>query len=186
MRLLSVHSVCSSDGLAKSTSLIIPIVRNKRLSGTRNKPSYLIYDDVPKYDQITKILIAAVPGAFFVAGIIVFFSGIVAGRGLFIDTLVFVLIFYFILPRRYQVYNTKLRIALGSPLHWDIPLSTIGQARPARSSTRWAYGGVRLAMSSGTLVEIVRKKGTNVILSPSNREIFLERLNSALKAQQDT
>jgi len=61
-----------------------------------------------------------------------------------------------------------------------------GEARPAPGIARWIYRGVRLATSSGTAVEIVRKKGVNVIISPSNRETFLEWLNDVLKAAQNS
>lgn len=143
-----------------------------------------MYEDMPRYDRITKILIAAILGAFLVAGIVLLFYAVAAGMAVFGDTLLVALIFYFVFPRRYQVFNTKLRIVLGWPLGWDIPLSTIGGAHAAPGTTRWIYKGVRLATSSGTLVEIVRKKGVNVIISPSNKEAFLERLNDVLKATQ--
>ena len=84
------------------------------------------------------------------------------------------------------MFNTKLRIVLGWPLGWDIPLSTIRETHAASGIARWIYRGVRLSTSSGTAVEIVRKKGVNVIISPSNREPFLERLNNVLKAVQNS
>jgi hypothetical protein len=121
-----------------------------------------------------------------VAGIALVFYVVPASIALFGDMLLVGVIFYFVRPRRYQVFNTKLRILLGWPLGWDIPLSTIREARAAHDSARWIYRGVRLAVSSGTVVEIIRKKGWNVIISPSNRETFLERLNDVLKATQDS
>jgi hypothetical protein len=141
-----------------------------------------MYEDMPKYDRITKILTAAILGTLLVAGIVLLFYAVPASIALFGDTLLVALIFYFVRPRRYQVFNTKLRIILGWPFGWDIPLSTIREARAAPDSARWVYRGVRLAVSSGTVVEIVRKKGWNVIISPSNRETFLERLNDVPKA----
>ena len=141
-----------------------------------------MYEDMPRYDRITKILIGAILGTLLVAGIVLLFYAVAAGIALFGDTLLVALIFYFVLPRRYQVFNTKLRIVLGWPLGWDIPLSTIAEARVAPSTARWVYKGVRLATSSGTVVEIVRKKGMNVIISPSNRETFLEQINEVLKS----
>jgi hypothetical protein len=120
-----------------------------------------------------------------VAGIVLAFYVVPASIRLFGVTLLVALIFHFVLPRRYQVFNNKLRILLGWPLGWDIPLSTIREARAAPNLARWVYRGVRLATSSGNVVEIVRKKGRNVVISPSNRETFLERLNEVLKAAQN-
>ncbi|MCX6000330.1 MAG: hypothetical protein NTU41_12300, partial [Chloroflexi bacterium] len=53
------------------------------------------------------------------------FCVVAAGVAVLGDTLLVALIFYFVFPRRYQVFSTKLRIVLGWPLGWDIPLSTI-------------------------------------------------------------
>jgi len=84
-----------------------------------------MYEDMPRYDRISKILIAAILGAFLVAGIVLLFYAVAAGISLFGDTVLVAIIFYFVFPRRYQVFNTKLRIVLGWPLGWDILLSTI-------------------------------------------------------------
>jgi hypothetical protein len=147
-----------------------------------NGPAILIYADVPPYDWLTKFLMAAIPGAFLITGLVlVFFSPRVA-LAMFVDLAVFALFVSFGLPRRYELYTTELRIVLGWPFRWNIPLSTIAEARPARSRMRWIYWGARLPTSSGTLVEIVRRKGWNTILSPSNRETFLEQLDRALEA----
>jgi hypothetical protein len=143
-----------------------------------------MYEDMPRYDRIIKILTVAILGTLLVGGIVLLFYAVPASIALFGDTLLFALIFYFVRPIRYQVFNTKLRIVLGWPLGWDIPLSTIREGRAAPGRVRWLYKGVRLATSSETVVEIIRKKGMNVIISPSNRETFLERLNDVLKAAQ--
>jgi hypothetical protein len=101
-----------------------------------------MYEDMPRYDRITKILIGTILGTLLVAGIVLLFYAVAAGIALFGDTLLVALVFYFVLPRRYQVFNTKLRIVLGWPLGWDIPLSTIAEARVAPSTARWVYKGV--------------------------------------------
>jgi len=43
------------------------------------------------------------------------------------------------------------------------------------------YGGLRLATSLKSVVEIVRSKGLNVVISPANRDAFLEQMAQALK-----
>lgn len=85
------------------------------------------------------------------------------------------LLFHLVLPRRYQVFDTRLRIVLGWPVHWDIPFSTIKEARPARPVNTWMYYGIRLATSSKTTVEITR-----------DRQKFLERLGEALRAARES
>ena len=78
-----------------------------------------------------------------------------------------------------------LGIVLGRPLAVNIPLATIKEARPAPGSKAFAYWGVRFATSLKNVVEIVRHRGLNFVISPSNRDLFLERLAEALKAQSD-
>jgi hypothetical protein len=74
------------------------------------------------------------------------------------------------------------RIVLGRPFAVNIPLATIQEARSAYGSKALSYWGVRFATSSKTVVEIVRHRGWNFVISPANRELFLERLAEALKA----
>lgn len=94
------------------------------------------------------------------------------------------LLFYFIMPRSYQIYQDRLRIVLGSPFGINIPLSTIKEARHASGVKAYAYSGVRFATSSRYVVEISRNKGMNYVISPQNGEIFLEQLNQAKKEQE--
>jgi hypothetical protein len=147
-------------------------------------PGYLVYEDAARYDRVQIVLLAVIIGATLVPAVILLFYDVVGAAAMFGATLLDVLIFHLVFPRRYQVFNTKLRIVLGWPLNWDIKLTTIREARAAPGIDTWIYGGVRLATSSATAVEIVRKKGLGVIISPSDRETFLERLNEAVRLAQ--
>jgi hypothetical protein len=86
------------------------------------------------------------------------------------------------MPQRYQVYSDKVRIVLGWPLAWNIPFTTIKEVRSASGAKAFAYNGVRFATSSKGIVEIIRSKGCNAVISPSNKEIFLEQVSRAMKA----
>ena len=96
-------------------------------------------------------------------------------------TLFDALLFKAILPRRYQIFENRLRILLGGPLAINIPLSNIAQAKLASGSKAFAYWGIRLATSTHQVVEIVRKKGLNLVILPGNSDLFLEQLNQRLK-----
>lgn len=48
------------------------------------------------------------------------------------------------------------------------------------------YYGIRLATSSKTTVEITRERGLDVIVSPRDRQRFLERLGEALRAARES
>jgi len=143
-----------------------------------------MYEDIPRYDWSLKLILGAVLAGTFVAGIVLLFTDVAGGLTMFGVTLLDALLFYFVAPRRYQIFNTKVRIVLGWPFGMDIPLSTIKEVHPASRWDTFGYWGIRLATSSNGAMEIVRTKGWNVVISPSNREAFLERLNQSLKAVQ--
>ncbi len=147
-------------------------------------PGYLMYEDTARYDRLQFVFLVIIIAATLAPAIVLLFLDPTGAAVMFGATLLDVLIFHLVFPRRYQVFNTKLRIVLGWPINWDIRLSTIKEARPAPGISTWIYGGVRLATSSATAVEIVRKKGMGVIISPSDRETFLERLNDAVRLAQ--
>jgi hypothetical protein len=146
------------------------------------KPGYLMYEDIPRYDWWLKLILGAALAATLIAGIVLVFNDIADGLAMFGVTAFDALTIYLVMPKRYQLFDNKVRIVLGGPLSMDIPLSSIKDIRLASGSKTFAFWGIQLATSSRTTMEIVRKKGMSVTISPSDREAFLERLNEALKA----
>ena len=143
----------------------------------------LIHEEKAEYDSWIR-LIFIIPLGLFVASVIF------AGRQDFEPSLVllgeavlFVLILYFVFPRRYQLYQDRLRIVLGAPLAINIRLSTIKQARHSSGSRAFFYPGVRFATSSRSVVEIVRRRGINYVISPKNSDSFLAQLNQAISSR---
>lgn len=146
-----------------------------------NQESFLLYEDTAEYDLWLKLLLGGILTFTLIMG---FFLLPVdrTGAYIFLGVTVFdALLFYAILPQRYQIWTDRVRIVLGRPLAVNIPLATIQEARSASGSKAFAYWGVRFATSSKNVVEIVRHRGLNFVISPSNRELFLERLAEALK-----
>lgn len=88
-----------------------------------------------------------------------------------------------ILPRRFQIFEDRLRILLGGPFAINIPFANIAEAKPASGRKATIYSGLRLATSSYHVVEIIRKKGLNLVISPAHDDMFLEQLNQARKLQ---
>jgi len=144
----------------------------------------LLYEDTPRLDVWLKLMLAGITLAFLVAGVVLLFQDtegafVMLGDGVFIG-----LLSKLIMPRRYQVYSDRFRIVLGGPFAWNIPHSTIKEARAASGAKAFAYSGVRFATSSKGVVEIIRSKGCDVVISPSNRGVFLEQLNRAISSQR--
>ena len=147
---------------------------------------YLVYQDTPRYDWWLKLVLGGTLALTLVLGLWFFSIDRPAALVLLAVTVFDALLFHAILPRRLQVYSDRLTIVLGYPFAWNIYLSTIEEARPASSSLAFAYWGVRFATSVRSVVEIVRHSGWNTVISPSNRDLFLEHLNRALREGRDS
>ena len=142
----------------------------------------LVYEDTPRYDFWLKSILGGVLALTLILGVILLSEDIGAALAMFGVTLFDALLFKAILPRRYQIFQDRVRIVLGGPFALNIPLSNIRQARQASSSKTFAYWGFRFATSTHYVVEIVRKKGLSLVISPASGDMFLEQLNQALKA----
>ena len=141
----------------------------------------VIYEEQADYAPWFK-LIFLIPTGLIVGGVIAAFSPEVeASIPLIIEGAFVVLLFYFILPRKYQILQYGLRIVLGKPFHIDISLSTIKEVKQEPGIKTYAYSGVRFATSTKNVVEIIRTKGMNYVISPQNSSIFMEQLNSTVK-----
>ncbi|MFC1912972.1 PH domain-containing protein [Chloroflexota bacterium] len=139
-----------------------------------------ICEDTPKYDLWLKVILGGVLALTSILGIIFVFQDTEAAAALFGITLFDALLFKAVLPRRYQIFEDRLRILMGWPFAINIAISNIKEVKPAAGRKVLAYSGIRLATSTQYVVEIVRKKGMNIIISPS-KFMFLEQLNQAKK-----
>jgi hypothetical protein len=140
----------------------------------------LIYEDVPRYDIWLKLILGVVLALTFVAGVVLLFEDIVGAWVMFGVTIFDALLFKAILPKRFQVFKDRLKIILGGPFNINIPFSNIQEARPGSPSQSFFYWGIRLATSTQGIVEIVRRRGLSLVISPSNADLFLEQLGQAL------
>jgi len=142
----------------------------------------LVYEDTPRYDFWLKSILGGVLALTLILGVILLSEDIGAALAMFGVTLFDALLFKAILPRRYQIFQDRVRIVLGGPLAINIPFSNIRTVRTVSARKVFVYWGNRFATSTHSIVEIVRKKGLGFVISPANRDMFLEQLNQALKA----
>ena len=143
----------------------------------------LIYDDTPKYDLWLKLILGGVLALTLILGVISIYRDTEAAIAMFGITGFDALLFKAILPRRFQIFEDRLKILLGGPFSINILLSNIAEVKSASSREAFAYWGIRFATSTSNVVEVVRKKGLNLIISPRNDDMFLEQLNQALQSQ---
>ena len=146
----------------------------------------MVYEDTPRYDSWLKLLLGSVLALTLILGFVLLSTDIGAAWVMFAVTLFDALLFKAILPRRFQIFQDRVRIVLGGPFALNIPLSDISEARLAPGSRAFIYWGIRFATSSSGVVEIVREEGLGLVISPVNADMFLEQLNRALKASSDS
>ena len=145
----------------------------------------LIHEELAEYTSWFRLLFL-IPIGIFIGALISSLnqeseaSLVLLGEGIF-----FILLFYFIMPRRYQIFHDKLKIVLGSPFSIDIPLSTIKEVRHSSGIKALVYYGVRFVTSTRYVVDVVRNKGLNYVFSPKNGDVFIEQLKQAIKSEKD-
>lgn len=143
----------------------------------------LIHEDVPRYDSWLKPVISGFIAFTLILGLIFLLFNTELAIVLFAITVIDGLLFSIIIPRNFQIYRDKLRIQLGGPFAMNIPLRKIDKARPGSSSDLWVYWGIRFGTSSSNVVEIIRNKGMNIIITPEDSEEFISQLNRAIEMQ---
>ena len=148
------------------------------------KTSNLLFEDTPKYDLWLKLILGGILALTLILGIVSINQDTEAAIVMFGITLFDALLFKAILPRRFQIFEDRLKILLGGPLAINIPLPNIAEAKPASGRKVFVYWGSRFATSTRHVVEIVRRKGLNLVISPAHDDMFLEQLNQARKLQR--
>jgi hypothetical protein len=138
----------------------------------------IVYEDNPHYDVWLKGIMV-LPVFFLIIGIYYLVTAQVGSAiGLFATGVLMGAIYWAVFPRKYQILDSKIRIVLGGQFSFSVPFDNLETARQPE--------GVSLGLNFATTflsqhaVEIKRKKGMNVNITPNNRELFLENLNKAL------
>jgi hypothetical protein len=144
---------------------------------------YLIHQENAEYNAWMR-LIYLIPAGLLIGALVgLYYQELEALWVLLGDAVFISVLFYFIFPRQYQIYDDKLRIVLGKPFRIDIRLEGIQEVKHTRGYKAHVYSGLRFATSSRYVIEIVKKKGMNYIISPQHGELFLQQLNQATKGR---
>jgi hypothetical protein len=138
----------------------------------------VIYEDSPHYDVWLKGIMM-LPVFFIIIGLYFLFTAEVeAAVGVFGAGLLMGAIYWAVFPRKYQIVDSKIRIVLGGQFSFNVPFDNLETAGKPQ--------GVNLGINFATtfvnqhVVEIRRKKGMKVNITPTDRELFLENLNKAI------
>ena len=139
--------------------------------------SILLYQDKPKYGLLLK-LILVIPVILLASSIYLWSSGdTFVGITLLTEAAIIGLIFWFVLPREYQVYENHLRIVLGGSFSVKIGFQNIEKIGITNRVALTVNFATRVTRSH---VEIVIKRGMTIAITPADYELFVEKANLAL------
>jgi len=138
----------------------------------------VIYEDNPHYDVWLKGIMM-LPAFFLIIGIYYLVTAQVGSAiSLFATGVLMGAIYWAIFPRKYQILDSKIRIVLGGQFSFKVPFDNLETAgKPEGVSLGLNFATTFLSQHA---VEIKRKKGMKVNITPSNRDQFLENLNKAI------
>jgi hypothetical protein len=139
----------------------------------------IVFEDKPVYDKLNKYLIGGIIAIPLIIAIIVLPQDILGAAIMFGVTVFEAILFWCILPKRFVVYEDRLRIVLGGPFSITVPFRDLIQVRQATKDMAFVYWGYKLGTSLKYQVEIERKNGLSVLISPSMENEFIVQLNQA-------
>ena len=140
----------------------------------------LLYETPGHKDKWLKTILLVPVIIIIIPGLFALVDGDMASAVGMLGVAAFVaLVMLFIIPRKYCIFDDRIKILFGGPFAFSIPFSTIETAQiPHRV---WISINLPSSLSSSHAVQIVRKKRMSVIITPHDRLAFLENLNIALR-----
>ena len=97
-----------------------------------------LYEDTPKYDSWLKFILGGILALTLILGIVFLYQDTEAAIAMFGITLFDALLFKAILPRKYQIFEDRVKILLGGPFAINIPFCNIVEAKQASGRKAFA------------------------------------------------
>jgi hypothetical protein len=140
--------------------------------------SLMLYQDQPVYGLFLKLIISIVPVAMLGGSIYLYSTGESTGSlVLLIESVILSFIFWCVFPRKYQVYEDHLRIVLGGPFSVKIGFGQIETTRITGKQNLTVNFVTKMAKE---YVEILKKQGMSIAITPGDYAMFVENANQAL------
>ncbi|OYT28433.1 hypothetical protein B6U98_05060 [Thermoplasmatales archaeon ex4572_165] len=142
-----------------------------------------IYEETLKIGLVLNIIFIFTSCAILIPTIYSLYLGEIIATLILLISLVFTLIIiYAVLPKKYQIYNDKIKIVCGL-FSIKIPFDNIEYIDIHPSSNIYAsLDALRFGTGTGQkCVMIKRKHGMNVLIQPMNTERFMEIINKKIK-----
>ncbi len=139
-----------------------------------------------RYDWWVRAVLAASFVLFVVMALIMFAAGHILEGAIMLGVILFdALLLWSFLPQSYEIRPEGLRIVLGWPWRFNIPFDTIAEIHAGRGFQALAYGGLRFSPSVKTPVVVRRSRGISVVISPQDRQEFIDAVNEALSRYRE-
>lgn len=138
-----------------------------------------LYETRSRFDALYKWIFGGVLGITFIPGLFLLSSEAETALWLLGLTAFDAILLKAVLPRGFRLYPDRLVILLGGPLKISISLANIEGVKALSAKQSSVYWGLQFATATATVVEIVRRRGLNMIISPENRDAFIAAVESA-------
>ena len=140
--------------------------------------AYATYEDKPNPGKLLIAVLGLPVAIFLVIAIVLLPDDPETGLALAGTAVLIAIIFWIAIPRKYVIYEDRVKIVLGGPLSVGIPFKNI---RTARIPKGMFTTGVNWVTSFKNELQIVTRRGWNINITPADRDLFLEHLNKALE-----
>ncbi len=140
--------------------------------------SLLLYEDDAASGLVLRLVLMIIPLLLCILGLYTWFSNNdIESLELLLEGVVIGIIFWVILPRKYQVYEDYLRIVFGGPFALKIGFDRISSIEVTTNTALTMNLVTKIARN---YVRIVKKKGMSIAITPRSNESFTENANRAL------
>ena len=137
----------------------------------------VVFEDKPVYDKWNRYILGGIIVIPLIVGMVLTAVDILGASIMFGITVFDALLLWCILPKRFLVFEDRLKIVLGGPFSYTIPFRDIVEVKQATKDMAVIYWGMRLGTSLKFQIVIERKNGLSVLISPSREGEFIEQLN---------
>jgi hypothetical protein len=140
------------------------------------RSSLLLYQDEPPA-RLLRVLFLVIPAILLFTGIRIRPTDYSAGAFLMVEGLIVGLLLQMVLPRRYEIYEDRLRIVLGGPFGVTLMFDRIRDIQ-VTGRTSFTVNLVTTFAMKYTLITM--KKGPGFAITPKAGEDFVKRAREAM------
>jgi len=144
---------------------------------------YIIYKDNPKPDIWILLILNIPPVALVVLAVSLLASNLNEALTVLAFAFLLGLLNFFILPIAYCIYDDKIKILFRGPFAFNIPFDHIDKITTSKGPSLGISLPTNLIQDS--IVEILRKRRMSVIITPGDRDAFLDNFDKAFKNWRD-